>query len=188
MDNKNLIKLFKDYIKTKEKLDASLSVFEGKDAETFEETIYLEENILDKFGLPYLTEYIEIINKVTESTEIPKAVKELEQEAIQFLLSTPLTDIKLLEYAKYFEIDPFSILPELKILTHVYTLYVYNEILLTGKDSISNVLWEFNIIKSNSDILNEIGIVSEEKLYKEHPLYSKLMNLKLKYFDYFIGN
>ena len=186
MDDKNIIKLFKDYIKTKGKLDASFSVIEGKDAEMFEETIYLEESILDKFGLPYLSEYIEIINKVTESIKIPKAAKELEHEAIKFLLSTPLTDIKLLEHAKYFEIDPFSILPELKITTHVYTLYVYNEIFLASKDSISNVLREFNIIKNNSDVLNEIGIVSEEKLSKKHPVYSKLLNSKLKYLEDFI--
>ncbi len=186
MKNEVITKLFKEYIKIKEKLNSDLTVLEGKDAEIFEETIYLEECILDKFGLPYLAEYLEIFNKVTKSVNIPEATKELEQTAIKFLLSTPLTDLKLLEQARYFKMDPYSILPELKIRTHIYTLYIYNEILLTGKDSISNVLREYNIIKKDLDILNEIGILYEEKLYKEHPFYSKLLNLKLKYFEDFI--
>jgi hypothetical protein len=52
--------------------------------------------------------------------------------------------------------DPMFILPQLGIQTHVYTLFVYNNILMYGQDEPENILSELKLV-NNSDLLEITG-------------------------------
>lgn len=83
------------------------------------------------------------------------------------------------------KLDVFSVLPELSIPTHVYTIFVYNEILLKKKDLIENITHEFRCVYQFEllDILGKLGL---GYLTDETEIVELLEQFGLKYIQQFL--
>ncbi len=187
MDYKKVYSYFKKIFDLNNQLEKNEEGgFEGKNVEIFEELISLREDILDLFGLPYTESNIYILDNVKKDTDIEKAIEKLKAIAIDYLLSSPDSDEKLLTYVKENQLNSYSVLAELKMPIHIYTSFICDVILKKEKTSIQSVLDELCIIKNNeeSDLLNDIGIISQNpNEYKTHSKYPNIKKHNLKYFE-----
>ncbi len=112
------------------------------DGKLFEEYMHLQENILQRFGLPASPAFANIL--VTEGmptdTEIEGIIEKLSAAATEYLLSPAKTDTQMLEEAIEEQLPPEQVLPYLGITMHLYTNFVYNDIFLAGKADIPETL------------------------------------------------
>lgn len=131
----------------------------------FEEILTLEEELLKNFGLPGTAENEQLLwfTKSPTKAELDETIKQLQERATDYLLSNARTDLQILHDAKEFQQNPFMVLPELNVSTHSYTLFVYNEILLKGKDTLDNVLHELKLANS-PDVLSVLGNLEQHKI------------------------
>jgi hypothetical protein len=92
----------------------------------FEETIALEELILNQFGLPICSRYLHMFefSSMPNEFEINFMISQFELEAKMYLSSSVSTNKELLKAACENQIPASEILPELKIPMHIYTLFV----------------------------------------------------------------
>jgi len=187
IDYQQVEKLFHSLIEKNNSIDLSKGVLGGKEGEVFEDTKYLTECILDKFGLPHSLKYSKNIAKVKRIEQIQNCIETLKTDASEYLNSKPLYDYKLLENAIDSNQSAESIFAELKIANHIYTIFVYDEILLKRKDSISNVLKEYDILKDNNELLNDLGVLSftSENSLREK-LNEKIKNSDLNFYDNYL--
>jgi hypothetical protein len=133
----------------------------AKAGRLFEEIYEKQKEILDDLGLPatpYYTGLLEF-DAVPWGKELEQLIALLYRDAEKNKGSPQLSEIELLEKARETKRDPSFIFPQLNFTTHLYTVFVYNNILLTGKDTPENVLKELKTA-SQGDLLNDIGIVS----------------------------
>ena len=94
----------------------------------------------------------------------------------------PKSEIELLIEAKNANSDPMLILPELGIKTHVYTLFIYNNILLNGNDTPENILSELKL-SNDCDLLNTIGLMNFSTDWLQNP-EEKIASLEEKGLKY----
>lgn len=158
----------------------------------FEQAVTLEDEILSHFGLPASQRFISILQtlinrKKLDKLALQKVLEKLQKAAQQYLLSTPLSDEKLLEKAKAEKSNPFDILPEIGVLTHDYTIYVYNNFFLSGKANAKTILEEFARLKVHQ-CLEEIYLLSQAVSYRKHELYGKLKAHGLRFLDAYLRN
>jgi hypothetical protein len=79
---------------------------------------------------------------------IPKLsgrLNQIKEAATNFLLTDAKSEVDILHYAKANQLDPFNVLPELNIRIHIYTIFIYDKILLREEDTVENVWQEFNV-------------------------------------------
>ena len=133
-----------------------------EDGSLFEEIIDKEIEILKHFGLPEDPRYLEILQfeKRPDEIEIEKRIELLKEAANKYLMTKGTPDLTMLKEALIFKYDVANILPELKILLHIYTIYVYNVILFKGKDTVENILEELRFVNGEPKILGLIGQMS----------------------------
>jgi len=156
-------------------------------SELFEDILQLQDEILRSFGLPEKSKFAQILEceDTPSNEELEELISFLEDIAREYLLANTETSIKILSNAKELKLDPFSVLPELKILTHIYSIFVYEEILLKEKDSPENVLKELVLFNTDESILfvnklmESYGINTEQNFTKQN-------NSELKYINQFI--
>jgi hypothetical protein len=157
--------------------------------DNFEDAMFLEQDICTKFGIKHHPQVSNFFAKLNETKDKDAFISSMKAYASSYLSSPPETPQSLLEKAVANKLDAQEVLPELDIRTHIYPLFVYNEILLQGKDDVEKVLEEFNLIKelSDGDLLNDIGLITFSKIDPQvHPLYEKVMNSGLSYIgDFF---
>jgi len=158
-----------------------------KESVAFEESLELVESILNKFGLPISEEYSSYFSNIRESIYIDGSINFLKEKAKEYLRSTPLSETTLLKEAIKYNYNAFDVLPELKITTHVYSLFIYYVVLLDERDAVQNVLKEFEIIKKSDDLLDLIGRISHtsDSVLKEQ-LYVEIKKSGLQYFDLYL--
>lgn len=77
------------------------------------------------------------------------------------------------------------VLPELKITTHTYTIFVYNKILLKQKDSVENILHDLKF-SNHPDILNALGQIQFGTTEQDHDRVKFLEFIGVKYLQQFI--
>jgi len=78
--------------------------------------------------------------------------------------------------------DPMFILPQLGIQTHVYTLFVYNTILMCGQDEPERILEEFKLA-NNLDFLDTLGKMNSSTDWLKNA-EDEIANLEKKGFKY----
>ena len=139
-----------------------------ENGELFEEYFYIRAKILASFGLPDSNKYGEILFVKTQPTDndIENIINKLKQAASDYLLSPAKTDVQILEEAVELKLDPEQVLPEFGITSHLYTLFVYKEILLTKRDEPLAVL-EALRLANDKKTLNLLGIVALAKNFGE---------------------
>jgi hypothetical protein len=161
-----------------------------EEGDNFEEAMFLEEDICNKFGIKQVPEVSNMFAVFLKSKDKKEFFSQIEAYAESYLSSDPDTPSSLLEKAVANKLDAQEVLPELDITTHIYPLFVYEDILLAGKDSVENVLEEFNMIKKlyDEEVLDDIGRITFSKMIPgDHPLYAKLEKSGLKYLKQFFA-
>jgi hypothetical protein len=120
-----------------------------KNGHLFEKVMNLEEEILDAFGLPRNAENAKIIklDKPLIDVEMNRLITLLHKMAADYLLSDVKTPNEILQKAQQNKEDAILVLPELKVQQSLYTLFVYDEILMKHKDSIDHIWEELKLCK-----------------------------------------
>ncbi|MDC3305509.1 hypothetical protein OAV36_01155 [Flavobacteriales bacterium] len=85
MKDKEVKELFIQLIKQNKLVDYENNIIEGKQAEAFEEAIYLIEDILDKFGLPNNPQFSEHFERIEDSNNIDISITMLKLKAEEYL-------------------------------------------------------------------------------------------------------
>ena len=150
-----LIRLAKFHIDLKEKGGP------GEDGELFEELLALQDDILTGFGLPLNPDNEKILEfeKVPTEIEIDEIIIQLKNFATNYLLSDAKTELQILNDAQEMKLDAFYLLPELKVTTHSYTIFIYEKIFLEKKDCAENILLELRLVKNIPKVLNALGML-----------------------------
>lgn len=161
----------------------------AEEPKLFEEVNFRQAKLLRSFGLPDASDYVLFItfDHIPTDAAIDEKINTLKNAAITYLLMDAQSEIKRLQQAKEQNLNPFNVLPDLNIKTHIYTIFVYDKILLTDKDSVENV-WEELKITRDPKVLEYTGRIGL-KLYdfEKRIDYQKLLQHKgLKYLNQFI--
>ena len=148
------------------------------DAYVIEESLTLEKEILKKFGLPIRNSFVKLLHDEGKLTdfEIDKIIDRLREQAKVYLIEEPSSDLALLRKAQEEKLDPFEVLPELGVTTHVYTIFIYNNYLLTKRESPENVLGILMVCQDDK-VLNDIMLFDKT----DTQVIDKLEKSGLKY-------
>ena len=159
----------------------------SSDGDLFEQILDIQDTILSKFGLPASpdNEALLFFNSDPSDDEINVRIEQLNEEATKYLSSKTKTDLQILRGAQLTKQDPMYVLPELKIRTHSYTLFVYNNILLKEKDSPENVLLELKMINDYPYILGLLGRMEQGILDNESDVIEFLEKIGVRYIQQF---
>jgi len=130
----------------------------SKAGKLFERILEKEQDLLEKLDLPNTPYYQSLLHfdSIPWEKEIDDLINLLYREIESQKNKEKKSDIELLIEAKKSNRDPMFILPQLGIPTHVYTLFVYNNILMYGQDEPENILSELKLV-NNFDLLEIIG-------------------------------
>jgi hypothetical protein len=162
----------------------------SEDAELYDLIIFRERILLKSFGLPDSIDFLKLISfeNVPGDNELNIRLREIKEAATQYLLTDAKSEVCILANAKAQKLDPFSVLPELNIKVHIYTIFIYDKILLHEKDSIENIWHELQLTR-DPEVLVYTGKLGLKKYeFEEHMDYKKLLENKgLKYLDHFIN-
>lgn len=166
--------------------DNSIEI-EGK---VFDEYFQLRKEVLESFGLPNSDKYGKLlfITHEPNEIEIETMVKEFNNAATEYLLAPIKSDLKYLEEGVLLNLEADEILSELGINRHIYTNFVYNEILIKGVDTPISVL-EALRIANTPKILNILGIIalSQDFSEKESRMLEFLKLKKVKFLDKYLS-
>ncbi len=156
-------------------------------SELFEEIFSIEDDILKSFGLPENSKFAQILkrNNIPSNQELEEMISILENIASEYLLAPTETSISVLTKAKDLKLDPFGVLPELKIITHIYSIFVYEEILLKERDTPENVLKELELFNTDDSILFVNKLIESFRIAGEQN-FEKQNISELKYINQFI--
>jgi hypothetical protein len=156
-------------------------------SELFEEIFSIEDDILKSFGLPENSKFAQILkrNNIPSNHELEEMISILENIASEYLLAPTETSISVLTKAKDLKLDPFGVLPELKIITHIYSIFVYEEILLKERDTSENVLKELELFNTDDSILFVNKLIESFRIAGEQN-FEKQNISELKYINQFI--
>jgi hypothetical protein len=115
----------------------------------FEKMMKMEDELLDTFGLPLNPDYVELIrfSSTPSEEELQQMIALLHELAQDYLLGEVKTSHEILTQAQQNKEDAILVLPELKVQLSLYTLFVYDEILMKHKDSIDHIWDEFKWCK-----------------------------------------
>ena len=130
----------------------------SKAGKLFERILEKEQELLEKLDLPNTPYYQGLLrfDSIPWEKEIDDLINLLYREIENQKTKEKKSDIELLIEAKKSNRDPMFILPQLGIETHVYTLFVYNNILMFGQDEPENILSELKLV-NNFDLLEITG-------------------------------
>ena len=175
-------------LKILSKLQITLNMNGGpqNDADCFEQMLEIQDKILRSFGLPIIPDYERILyfdNPPTDA-EISNRILKLYQSAVEYLSSNTKSNLQILKEAQKLKLNAFSVLPELSIPTHTYTIFVYEEILLKQKDIPENVLHELKLV-TKSNILSTLGKLEQNLIHDENDIIEILENIGVKYIRQF---
>jgi len=130
----------------------------SKAGKLFERILGKEQDLLEKLGLPNTPYYQGLLHfdSIPWEKDINDLIKLLYRESESQKNKVKQSDLERLIDAKKTNRDPMFILPQLGIPTHVYTLFVYNNILMYGQNEPENILSELKLV-NNPDLLEIIG-------------------------------
>lgn len=159
-----------------------------KNGNLFEKIITLEDVILEKFGIPNTPIYNKILsfNKIPSVIDIKKRIERLSLEAKNYLSQNTKSNIGILNDAQKFKQEWSEILPEIKVKTHIYTIFVFDKILLERKDNIENILNDLLFVESNFDTLDTLGKLEVGMITNIDQTIKHLKEIGVKYVDEYV--
>ena len=192
--HKNIMELtsiLQNEIKALIKLQIELDESNGPemDEPLFDNYCHLRRELLSKFGLPDSDVFGKLLFKKKEPSdeEILLLIDNLKIAASDYLKKPTESEELFLERAVQERLSPFIVLPELKILTHTYTIFVYERILLANLDNTADVLKALRLA-SESGSLNSLGILEQSEHFgeAEMKMVTDLKERGIKYIDEFL--
>lgn len=153
----------------------------------FEQILEVQDGILKQLGLPSSPDYTNLIyfKSIPTATELKERISQLHSAATNYLLSDAKSELQDLREAQENQSDPMHVLPELKISTHTYTIFVFNKILLKRKDSVENILHDLKFC-NQPEILNALGQIQFDTTEHDHELIEYLESTGVKYLPQFL--
>ena len=152
----------REAIKELARMDIELTKKGGpsRSAKLFERILEKEQELLEKLELPNTPYYHGLLqfDSIPWDNEIDDLINLLYQEIESQKNKNKKSDLELLIEARESNRDPMFILPQLGIATHVYTLFVYNKILMHNQDEPENILSELKLV-NNDELLKITGIM-----------------------------
>lgn len=154
----------------------------------YELILQIEDDILNSLGLPLSAYYgaLTCFPAIPTNVELEERIGVLHSAATDYLLSHAKPAPQVLREAQENESDVMYVLPELKIPMHVYTIFVYNDILLKGKENVENVLHELRLC-NQPEVLNALGTLYVGTPGAEEEQLEFLRPVGLKYLHAFIN-
>jgi len=133
----------------------------SKAGKLFERILAKEEELLEALELPNTPYYQGLLqfDSIPWDKEIDEFINLLYREIENQKSKDKKSEIEVLVEAQKTNRDPMFILPQLGIETHVYTLFVYNNILMYNQDVPENILSELKLV-NNPDLLDITGRMS----------------------------
>jgi hypothetical protein len=130
------------------------------DGDLFEAYLEARESLLARFGLPETPEFVELLElpEGEEATAAQQGVASLHQAAAAYLLSPVQRPVQVLDEARQEGRSGMSVLPELGIATHIYTLFVYDQLFMLGQASAAQV-WQALQQTQQPRVLEALGLV-----------------------------
>ena len=159
----------------------------SEDGQLFEQILELQDAILNSLGLPLTPDNEKLLHckTIPSTTEVNRQIDLLIKTATAYLLTTAKTELQTLRDAQEHNLDPFFVLPELKIPTHAYTIFVYEKILLKRKDNLENILHELKFV-NHPTILDALGRLGFGTLENAATITDILKAVGVKYIEPFI--
>jgi hypothetical protein len=156
----------------------------AKPAKRFDKILMKSDEILKRFGLPFTPYYQALLefDAVPWDKELDSLIALLKRDAQNQKSKNAQTELEILINAQKTNRDPMFILPQLGIATHVYTLFVYNKILMHIQDDFQNILEELKTA-NNPDLLNAVGLMnfSTDWLQNDEETIAAFEAQRLKY-------
>ncbi|WP_061298456.1 restriction endonuclease [Leptospira borgpetersenii] len=156
----------------------------------FEEILFFEERILSKYLLPPTLENLTILrigNPFAVSDQIiERCMVNLEKAKRRYAQRPVKSRLEVLtEALTIADPNPFEFLPRIGIGTHVYQIFLFEEKLIYGQESVANVLKEMLLAE---DHLQELGLLEygEEGSMQNYLRYTSLKELSFRYLDDFL--
>ena len=161
----------------------------SEDGNLFEEIIAIQAGILKSFGLPANPDNEKLLwfSSLPTDLEVWNIIAQLHKTATDYLLSNAKPELHILKDAQEHNLDPFYVLPELKITTHSYPLFVYSKILLERKDTVENILHELKFV-NRPELLSVIGNLEQENVENAAEMVQLLKENGVKYLDDFLSS
>lgn len=157
--------------------------------ELFEEYFHIRAKILERFGLPDSDTFGKIlfVKSLPTDKEVGTIINNLKKAATEYLLSPIKTEAEILDEAIKKKLDPKQVLPEFGITLHLYTIFVYKEILITKRDQPLAVL-EALRLADNQKTLSLLATVAMTKNFgeEEKKIFEYLNTKGIKYLDHFV--
>lgn len=150
--------------------------------ELFEEILFIEDNILKKFGLPSSKKYSKILWEFDNKDDIETIISSLNKAAKEYLISPPKLELEILLEAIREKSNPYDILPEIGVVTHDYTLFIYNHILLTQKKDVGIIWNEYKKVHMD-DLLSKVYILGTKNNPQSDILYKEIKKYNLKFLN-----
>ena len=153
-------------------------------------SLSIEKEILKGFALPqspkyhlYLTRTANMLCNRPANAET--LYYELCIKAEEYLSKNKESIHNLIDAARKYHQTPFDVLPEMLVHINSYTLFIYNEIMMKGKDTDKNIIDEFERI-GMLNCLPEIYMLCFDKEYTKNPLYDELRGRGLQYLSAYL--
>lgn len=161
-----------------------------ENGELFEKYLHIRAKLLAGFGLPDSKDFGKIlfVKSLPTDKDVDTIFNNLKKAATEYLLSPVKTEAQILEEAIANKLEPEQVLPELGITSHLYTLFVYKEILLAKRDHPLAVLKALRLA-DDPKTLNLLGIVALTKNFgeEEKKMLEYLNARGIKYLDHYIS-
>jgi hypothetical protein len=174
---------------------AKIQLHTDSNVEPKENRVLIEEHsrirakVLAKFGLPNSDDFGKIlfVKSLPTEKEVNTIINNLKKAATEYWLSPAKTEAQILEESIQNKLNPEQVFAELGITKHLYTIFVYNEILLNKLDHPLSVLKAMRLA-NDPKTLNLLGVVALTKnLVVKKEMLEYLSNKGIKYLDNYIS-
>lgn len=162
-----------------------------ENVDLFEEVVHLEEEIMAAYGLPPSHQHLHILWELTNAEAFTDEVvqetqQQLQEAATQHLMAPVKTNLEVLQEAQAEKHSAFNVLPEIGQPTHDYPLFLYEELLLKGKNTPQEILQELEKVKE-LDCYGEVAtlLYRHRKSFKRTKIYKQLRP-HLKFLDTYL--
>lgn len=162
----------------------------------YESAYDTEIDILRAFGLPPNFKYRDILIPVLDENIIDQTITNLSDAAMDFLNSSPINEIDLLEEAKKEDLRTYEIHPDLGIDDSLYSIFIYEKKFKKCKINARDTINILRSIKSKTGTQlgylhysinheetpqDEIKEIEEELSCQNIPYLKEFINFKIKY-------
>jgi|GEM_PF-5493248 len=182
--------LFLEFIsvnKELEKKGGRGAILRNIDSESlYEKTLEIEDEILNRFGLPKLMKFRDLILNLTSENDFVSIENQLKNAAEYYLTSSPKKNIDILENAKINDLKTYDVFPEIGIEDSLHVMFYFEEFFKKGKIDATELI---HILKSiDAKTSTKIGLlhyysVNKQNLLDAEKIFNELKEKRIPYLE-----